>query len=70
MDIVLGPDDSRRFLEAFERELKSYVPKLREYLTAHQAKLPLSARLALESGVRRYEAHWQWARDARAAYGP
>jgi DNA-binding PadR family transcriptional regulator len=68
MDTVLGPDDSRRFLEAFERELTSYVPELREYLAAHEAKLPLSARLALESGVRRYEAHWQWARDARAAY--
>jgi DNA-binding PadR family transcriptional regulator len=70
MDIVLGPDDSRRFLEALERELTSYVPELREYLAAHQAKLPLSARLALESGVRRYEAHWQWACDAQAAYGP
>ena len=50
MDIVLGPDDSRRFLEAFERELTSYVPELREYLAAHQAKLPLSARWRSRAG--------------------
>jgi DNA-binding PadR family transcriptional regulator len=68
MDVVLGPEDSRRFLVAFERELMSYVPKLREYLAAHEATLPLSARLALECGIRRYEAYWQWTRDAQAAY--
>jgi DNA-binding PadR family transcriptional regulator len=68
IDVFLGPDDSRRFLEALERELTSYIPELREYLAVHQARLPLSARLALESGIRRYEAHLRWAQDARAAY--
>ncbi len=68
MDVVLGPEDSHRFLVAFEGELMSYVPKLREYLAAHEAKLPLSAMLALECGIRRYEALWQWTRDAQSAY--
>ncbi len=46
----------------------AYIPKLRNYLEAHEERLPLSGRLALESGIRGYEAHWQWSRDAQAAY--
>ena len=46
MDVVLGPEDSQSFLAAFERELTSYIPTLREYLAAHEAELPLSAKLA------------------------
>jgi len=68
IDVILGPKESQRFLEAFERELTSYIPTLREYLAAQEAELPLSAKLALENGIRAYESHLQWARDARAAY--
>jgi DNA-binding PadR family transcriptional regulator len=68
MDVVVGPEDSQSFLAAFERELTSYIPTLREYLAAHEAELPLSAKLALESGVRAHESRLQWARDALAAY--
>ena len=57
-----------RFLMSLERELKSYVPVLREYLAKHQAEMPLSGSLALESGIRDYETHLRWARDALAVY--
>jgi DNA-binding PadR family transcriptional regulator len=36
MDVFRGPDDSRRFLEALESELTSYIPELREYLAAQR----------------------------------
>jgi DNA-binding PadR family transcriptional regulator len=68
IDVIVGPEDSQRFLVAFERELASYIPTLREYFVAHEAELSLSAKLALENGIRAYESHWRWARAARAAY--
>jgi DNA-binding PadR family transcriptional regulator len=68
MDVILGPEDSQRFLAAVQRELTSYIPTLREYLAAHKADLPLSAKLALENGIRADESLLRWARDAQAAY--
>lgn len=68
MDVVLGPEDSRRFLAAFERELTLYIPTLREYLVAHKAELPLSAKLAVENGIRAHESLLRWTQDAQAAY--
>jgi DNA-binding PadR family transcriptional regulator len=69
MDPVLGRSASREFLSALERELKSYVPTLRQYLKSEQSKMPTSGRLALESGIRGYEARLRWVRDALAIYG-
>jgi DNA-binding PadR family transcriptional regulator len=68
MDVILEPEDSRRFLAAFQRELMSYISTLREYLAAQEAELSLSAKLALENGIRAYESHWRWTRDALEAY--
>jgi DNA-binding PadR family transcriptional regulator len=68
IDVILEPEDSQRFLLALERELTSYIPALREYLVAHEAELPLSAKLALENGIRAYESHLKWTQDALAAY--
>jgi DNA-binding PadR family transcriptional regulator len=68
MDAILGPKDSQRFLAAFERELTSYIPVLREYLAAREKELPLSARLALENGIRAHESLLRWTQVAQAAY--
>jgi DNA-binding PadR family transcriptional regulator len=68
MDGAAGKAASIRLLKRLEEELDSYIPTLHEYLAAQQANMPLSGRLALESGVRRYECLLQWAQYARATY--
>jgi hypothetical protein len=68
MDQVMGQNASVQFLRAMERELEAYVPSLHEYLAAAKSQMPLSARLALESGVRGYETQLRWTREALAAY--
>jgi DNA-binding PadR family transcriptional regulator len=65
---VLGENAAIAFLKALSRELKSYVPVLQGYLGTYGSAMPLSGRLALESGIRGYEAQLQWARMAQAAY--
>jgi DNA-binding PadR family transcriptional regulator len=69
MDQVMGKPASARFLEAMEAALEGYIPALRTYLKSATKQMPLSARLALESGIRGYETHLRWTREARAAYG-
>jgi DNA-binding PadR family transcriptional regulator len=68
MDESLGPAHSLRFLAALERELSGYIPTLRAYLEDHGAHMPLSGRLALESGIIGYESLLRWAQDAIATY--
>lgn len=68
MDSVVGKHRSLQFLKALERELKAYVPTLRQYMESMKSKLPLSGHLALESGIRGYETHLRWAREAVSAY--
>ena len=68
MDESLGPAHSLRFLAALERELSGYIPTLRAYLEDHGAQMPLSGRLALESGIIGYESLLRWAQDAIATY--
>lgn len=68
MDESLGPDHSLCFLAAMERELADYIPTLRAYLEHHSGEMPLSGRLALESGVLSYESLLRWARDAIVTY--
>src|SRR5215475_8732144 len=67
MDQTLGPERTLAFLREFARELSSYIPSLRQHL-AHANEMPLSGRLALESGVHDYEARLRWARKSIAAY--
>lgn len=68
MDETLGPERSQAFLKEFAGKLSSYVPSLREYLTVHGKGMPLSGRLALESGIEEYEARLRWAKNAAAQY--
>ena len=68
MDRGLGPAASIRFLRALQYELTAYLPELRRYLEANGAGMPLSGRLALESGISAYDAMLEWTRDALTAY--
>ena len=68
MDGVMGPGASAKFLGALERELNGYITTLKEFLAGHQPEMPLSGALALESGIRGYEAQLEWVRSAIVAY--
>lgn len=68
MDLVVGKRGSIRFLKSLERELKAYVPTLRQHLESTKSRMRLSSRLALESGIRVYETHLRWARESITAY--
>ena len=58
----------RNFLKSLERELEAYIQILRVYFGKHKADMPLSGRLALESGIIGYESLLRWARCAIATY--
>jgi len=68
MDETAGPAHARRFLTSLTRELRRYTPTLRQYLKANARYMPLSGRLALESGVRDYEELLRWSRSSLAKY--
>jgi DNA-binding PadR family transcriptional regulator len=69
MDEVMAPAASIRLLQSLARELAAYLPTLHAYLSEHRREMPLSGRLALESGIRAYEDQSRWVRDALKAYG-
>lgn len=68
MDESLGASESLRFLTALKAELAAYIPSLRGYLQEHGEAMPLSGRLALESGINVYECQLNWARNAIKSY--
>jgi hypothetical protein len=68
MDESLGQAHSLCFLTSMERELADYIPTLRAYLESHGGDMPLSGRLALESGVLGYESLLRWVRCAIRSY--
>jgi DNA-binding PadR family transcriptional regulator len=68
MEPVLGDEAVRKFLAALEAEIRSHATQLRAHFAVHRARMPTSAWLALESGIRGYEAQLDWCRAARAAY--
>jgi PadR family transcriptional regulator, regulatory protein AphA len=65
---VLGDDAARRFLRQLEAHLKTHVASLKEFLEGHGPAMPVSGRLALESGAMGYEAQLRWASRAVVAY--
>jgi DNA-binding PadR family transcriptional regulator len=67
-DEVISPAASFRLLQSLARELAAYLPTLHAYLDEHHRHMPLSGRLALESGIRAYEAQARWVGDALKAY--
>lgn len=64
----LGDEESLRFLIGLERELSEYIPSLREHLERFGPAMPLSGRLALESGILSYETLLRWAREGIKTY--
>lgn len=68
MDQVLGREASVEFLKVLIVELKEYLPSLRAFLEGMGEAVPLSGKLALESGILQYETSLQWARKALASY--
>ena len=69
MDDVVGVERSVEFLREFAERLAAYLPSLHEYLGIHAAAMPMSGRLALESGIGEYEARLEWTKNAIAQYG-
>jgi DNA-binding PadR family transcriptional regulator len=68
MDESVGRAIALRFLKALHKELASYIPTLHQYLKANRSAMPLSGRLALESGILGYESLFRWTKAAIAAY--
>lgn len=68
MDETAGQVHAVRLLRALAKELSRYIPSLRQYLKTNARQMPLSGRLALESGVRSYEELLRWSRNALAKY--
>jgi DNA-binding PadR family transcriptional regulator len=68
MDETAGSAQAIRFLKALAKELAAYVPDLRKFLKAQGSSMPLSGRLALESGIRGYETLLEWTRSALGIY--
>jgi len=68
MDQTAGSVQAMRFLSALVKELAAYIPNLRRFLKVQGPSMPLSGRLALESGIRGYETLLDWARSARGTY--
>lgn len=68
MDGVNGPAASLDFLRKFQAELKAYIPELHGHLNALRHNMPVSGRLALESGIQGYETLLRWAKSSIALY--
>jgi DNA-binding PadR family transcriptional regulator len=68
MDEGAGRTAAFRFLKALGKELAEYVSSLREYRDCNRPLMTISGRLALESGILRYETLLRWAKAAMTAY--
>jgi DNA-binding PadR family transcriptional regulator len=70
MDFALGAEESAHFLREYLEQLTEYIPSLKEFHTVQAGSMPISARLAFESGIEEYEARLKWARTSLAQYEP
>lgn len=60
MDGVVDRIVTNRFLKALQKEVNLYVAELRKYYALATATMPLSGRLAMESGMDGYRAQARW----------
>jgi DNA-binding PadR family transcriptional regulator len=65
---AVGTSGSIRLLKSLLTELTSYLPELAQQLAANKSAMPISGRLALESGIRNYECLLEWTKYALATY--
>jgi DNA-binding PadR family transcriptional regulator len=68
LDEVLGPSSTLKFLRQFESGLRGFIPELQKHLETSRKAMSLSGRLALENGIRVFEANLQWAIGAIKTY--
>lgn len=68
MDEALGAERTTEFLREYAERLSEYLPGLKEFHKAEADKMPLSGRLAFESGIEEYEVRLKWARSSLAVY--
>jgi DNA-binding PadR family transcriptional regulator len=68
LDEGAGPAATLEFLQSLEAELQAYLPSVRAYFKNHAHEMPMSARLALASGVMGYEARLRWVKHAVSEY--
>lgn len=68
MEHTVGAEACMSFLVEFGGALKPYIAGLKAFLSTNAAVMPLSARLALESGIRGYETLGEWTEYALRAY--
>lgn len=68
MEQVLGPSACIHFLSNFGKALEPYIAELETFLSAQGGSMPLSGRLALESGIRGYRGMHEWTGYALDAY--
>ena len=66
---ALGAEAAIALLRKLRVELNAYVPGLKQYLQEKGPQMPLSGMLALDSGIRSYEALQQWVEYAIQTYG-
>jgi DNA-binding PadR family transcriptional regulator len=64
LDRVLGAAATLHFLDALATQLSAHVRTLDQFHRREARALPLSAALALESGLESYRAQLKWARRA------
>jgi len=69
IETTLGEAEAVRFLQALQREVTSYLAELRRYVDAAGGSMPRSGQLALDFGIRSYDALLQWSEQAVTAYG-
>ena len=68
MEHVLGAESAVNFLQEFRAALKAYLSGLESYARTNGKQMPLSGRLALESGIRSYRGMYDWTAYALRAY--
>jgi DNA-binding PadR family transcriptional regulator len=64
MERVLGATACVEFLRNFASALPPYIEHLESFLAANSTVMPLSARLALENGIRGYRSMHEWSQYA------
>lgn len=68
MEHALGAAACVDFLRDFRAALPPYIAELEAFLNANRKQMPLSAQLALESGLRSYRCTYDWIEFALRAY--
>jgi DNA-binding PadR family transcriptional regulator len=64
MEKALGTQACVAFLRSFSLAIPPYIEQLEAFLAANSAAMPLSARLALENGIRGYQSMYEWTKYA------